>query len=66
MSRSGDDRDRDRTRRALYWLGERLIEYRHPVMIVVLIVTAFFAYWTFQLQARDAASATSCRRLTRS
>ena len=26
-------------KRALYWLGERLIDYRHPVMIVVLIIT---------------------------
>src|SRR5438128_6892070 len=37
-------------KRALYWLGERLIDYRHPVMAVVLVVTAVFAYWSFQLQ----------------
>jgi predicted RND superfamily exporter protein len=37
-------------KRALYWLGERLIDYRHPVMIVVIIVTAWFAYLSFQLK----------------
>jgi len=36
-------------KRALYWLGERLIDYRHPVMIVVLIVTGYFAYLALQL-----------------
>jgi hypothetical protein len=40
----------EQEKRALYWLGERLIDYRHPVMVVVLIVTGFFAYWTFQLK----------------
>jgi predicted RND superfamily exporter protein len=33
----------------LYWLGDKLIDYRHPVSIVVLLVTALFAYWAFQL-----------------
>jgi predicted RND superfamily exporter protein len=37
-------------KRALYWLGERLIDYRHPVMIVVLIVTGYFAYLSTQLK----------------
>ena len=37
-------------KQALYWLGEKLIEYRHPVSIIVLIVTAMFAYWSFQLK----------------
>ncbi len=37
-------------KRALYWMGERLIDYRHPIMIVVLAVTAVFAYWAFQLK----------------
>jgi predicted RND superfamily exporter protein len=37
-------------KRALYWLGDQLITYRNPVMIVVLLVTGLFAYWTFQLQ----------------
>jgi len=36
-------------KRLLYWLGDKLIEYRHPVSVVVIIVTAVFAYWTFQL-----------------
>ena len=26
-------------KRVLYWLGDKLIDYRHPVMIVVLIIT---------------------------
>ena len=33
----------------LYWLGKKLIEKRFPVMIAVFIVTAFFAYHTFEL-----------------
>ena len=37
-------------KRALYWLGDQLIEWRNPVMLVVLSVTALFAYWTFQLR----------------
>ena len=37
-------------KQALYWLGERLIDYRHPVTVLVLIVTAFFAYQSFQLK----------------
>jgi uncharacterized protein len=36
-------------KRLLYWLGDKLIEYRHPVSIVVLVVTGLFAYWAFQL-----------------
>ncbi len=40
----------EQDKRALYWLGERLIDYRHPVMIVVIIVTAWFAYLSFQLK----------------
>ncbi len=36
-------------KRLLYWLGDKLIDYRHPVSIVVLLVTALFAYWGFQL-----------------
>ncbi len=39
----------EQDKRALYWLGERLIDYRHPVSILVLAVTGLFAYWTFQL-----------------
>ena len=31
-------------------MSERLIDYRHPIMIVVLAVTAVFAYWAFQLK----------------
>src|SRR5215475_14133571 len=37
-------------KRALYWRGERVIDYRHPVMIVVLIITGYFAYLSFQLK----------------
>ncbi len=37
-------------KRALYWLGDQLIEWRNPVMVLVLIVTGLFAYWTFQLR----------------
>src|SRR3989442_16023332 len=40
----------EQDKRALYWIGERLIGYRHPVMFVVLVVTGFFAYCTFQLK----------------
>jgi len=36
-------------KRLLYWLGDKLIDYRHPVSVVVLVVTAVFAYWGFQL-----------------
>src|SRR5438445_362361 len=45
---SGEASEEDK--RALYWLGERLIDYRHPLMIVVLIVKAYFAYLSFQLK----------------
>src|SRR5262249_45049372 len=37
-------------KRALSGLGERLIASRHPVMLLVLIITGLFAYWTFQLR----------------
>ncbi|MGH7857353.1 MAG: hypothetical protein ACREQY_08480, partial [Candidatus Binatia bacterium] len=40
----------EEAKRALYWLGDQLIEHRHPVSLVVLIVTSFFAWWTFQLK----------------
>lgn len=40
----------EQDKRALYWLGERLIDYRHPVMVVVVIVTALFAYFASQLK----------------
>ena len=36
-------------KRLLYWLGDKLIDYRHPVSILVLVVTGMFAYWGFQL-----------------
>ena len=36
-------------KRLLYWIGDKLIDWRHPVSIVVLLVTAMFAYWSFQL-----------------
>lgn len=37
-------------KRILYWLGDKLIDYRHPVSILVLLVTGLFAYWSFQLR----------------
>src|SRR5262245_30603093 len=40
----------EQEKRALYWLGEKLIEYRHPVTVAVLLVTALFTYWSFQLK----------------
>src|SRR5499425_1556914 len=40
----------EQEKRALYWLGERLIDYRHPVMIVVIIITGYFAYLSSQLK----------------
>src|SRR6058998_4099795 len=45
---SGTSSEEDK--RALYWLGERLIDYRHPVMIVVMIVTGYFAYLSSKLK----------------
>lgn len=45
---SGTTSEQDK--KALYWLGERLIDYRHPVSVVVIIVTAIFAYFSFQLR----------------
>src|SRR2546423_525005 len=44
------DYDVPEDKRALYWLGDKLIEFRNPVMILVLVVTAMFAYWSLQLQ----------------
>ncbi|MCC6846858.1 MAG: MMPL family transporter [Deltaproteobacteria bacterium] len=44
------DYDVPEDKRALYWLGDQLIEWRNPVMVLVLIVTGLFAYWTFQLR----------------
>src|SRR5688572_7590726 len=37
-------------KQALYWLGDKLIEHRHPVSIIVVAVTALFAYWASQLK----------------
>jgi predicted RND superfamily exporter protein len=37
-------------KRAFYWLGEKLIDYRLPVTILVVIVTAFFAWHAVQLR----------------
>src|SRR5437867_3737427 len=45
---SGTTSEQDK--RALYWLEERLIDYRHPVMIVELVVTGIFAWMTFKLK----------------
>jgi predicted RND superfamily exporter protein len=37
-------------KKLLYWIGDKLIDYRHPVSIIVLAVTGVFAYWSMQLQ----------------
>lgn len=39
-----------REKRLLYWLGDKLIDYRHPISVLVIIVTGVFAYWSFQLR----------------
>src|SRR5512139_129180 len=44
------DYDVPQDKRLLYWLGDKLIDYRHPVSVVVILVTALFAYWGFQLR----------------
>ena len=44
------DYDVPKDKRLLYWLGDKLIDYRHPVSIIVLLITAVFAYWGFQLK----------------
>jgi predicted RND superfamily exporter protein len=46
MAASGGTQDK----RAFYWLGERLIDYRLPVTLVVVFITAFFAWHAFQLR----------------
>jgi predicted RND superfamily exporter protein len=42
------------TKRALYWLGDRLIEHRFIISVVVLLITALFAYWTSLLKLETA------------
>ena len=37
-------------KKLLYWIGDKLIDHRHPVSIIVLAVTGLFAYWSMQLQ----------------
>ena len=37
-------------KRMLYLLGDLLIDYRHPVMFVVVLITGLFAYFSFQLR----------------
>jgi predicted RND superfamily exporter protein len=37
------------TEKPLYWLGRKLIEQRVPVMIGVVLVTAFFGWHTYKL-----------------
>ncbi len=36
-------------KRLLYWVGDKLIDWRHPVSLLVVAVTGLFAYWSFQL-----------------
>jgi predicted RND superfamily exporter protein len=44
-------------KQALYWIGDKLIDYRHPVTIVVLLLTGLFAWWSFQLKLETSFSA---------
>ena len=44
------DYDVPEDKRALYWLGDKLIEFRNPVMILVILVTGFFAWEAMKLQ----------------
>jgi predicted RND superfamily exporter protein len=37
-------------KRVFYWLGEKLIDYRLPVTILVIIVTAYFGWQASQLR----------------
>ena len=37
-------------KRALYWLGDQLIEHRNTISILVLAITGVFLYWTMQLK----------------
>ena len=41
-------------KRALYWLGDQLIDYRHSISILVLLITGVFGYWTSQLSLQTA------------
>ena len=40
----------EQQKRQLYWLGERLIDHRLPVSVVVILVTSWFAWHAFQLK----------------
>jgi predicted RND superfamily exporter protein len=42
------------TKRALYWLGDRLIEHRFIISMIVLLITAVFGYWTYLLRLETA------------
>src|ERR1051325_10160888 len=42
------------TKRALYWLGDQLIEHRHVITLIVLLITALFGYWTSLLRLETA------------
>ena len=42
------------TKRALYWLGDRLIEHRFIISVIVLLITALFGYWTYLLRLETA------------
>ena len=42
------------TKRALYWLGDQLIEHRFIISIIVLLITALFGYWTSLLRLETA------------
>jgi len=44
------DYDVPEDKRVLYWLGDKLIEHRLPITILVVLVTGMFAYWAFQLR----------------
>ncbi len=42
------------TKRALYWLGDQLIEHRNVITLIVLAITGLFAYWTSLLKLETA------------
>jgi predicted RND superfamily exporter protein len=42
------------TKRALYWLGDQLIEHRFIISVIVLLITALFGYWTSLLRLETA------------
>ena len=46
MTTTGEPQDK----RALYWLGEKLIDHRLPISILVVLLTGYFGWQAFQLR----------------